>query len=100
MKNVLFSTTMIQNQFLLTIDNQILKSVLRSSYQNNRTDYTVITDKSLHNEVSFQGTRSFVCMTASSDNDDVQFPSISAMREFSDKSIKKLRLEDNVLTYK
>jgi len=91
---------MTQNQVLPTIDYQRLKSVSRSSYENNRTASTVMTEKSLHNKTSSQGARSFVSMTASSDNDDEQLPSLSAMREYSDKSVEKLCLEDNELTYK
>ena len=97
---VLVSTTTTQNQVLPTIHQRRHQSFSRSSYENNRTVSTVTTEKFLHNKASSQGKRSFGFMTASSDNDDEQLPSISAMREYSDKSFEKLRLEDNKYTYK
>jgi len=94
------STTMTQNQGLPTIDHQRLKSVSRSSYEHNRAIPTVITEKSLHNKTASQGSKIFVSMTTSSDHDDAQLPSITAMREYSDKSFEELRLKDYELAYK
>jgi len=94
------SIALTQNQILPTIDHQRVRSIPRSSYENNRAVSTVMTEKSLYNESSSQGTRNFIFTATSSDEDNVQLLSITAMKEYRDKSFEELRLEDYELANK
>jgi len=94
------SMSLTQNQILPTIDHQRVRSGPRSSHENNRAVSTAMTEKSLYNKPSSQGTRRFTFKATSSDNDDVQLLSITAMKEYTDKSFEELRLEDYELVYK